>query len=113
MEHPVPTGAPQSEAAQPPEMKSQIQAFFRGDNIRQLLECDQAFIEHCNRLSYRAEPSSDPELVSPTMGRALLEIALGFCELAHGGSSDKSLDRPMAAEPVWLLIASGKIQPQC
>jgi hypothetical protein len=35
MEHPVPTGAPQSEAAQPPEMKSQIQAFFRGDNIRQ------------------------------------------------------------------------------
>jgi hypothetical protein len=90
-EHPVPTGAPQSAAAQPPEMKSQIQAFFRGDNIRQLLECDQAFIEHCNRLSYRAEPSSDPELVSPTMGRALLEIALGFCELAHGGSSDKSL----------------------
>jgi hypothetical protein len=94
-------------------MKSQIQAFFRGDNIRQLLDCDQAFIEHCNRLSYWAEASSDHELVSPTMGRTLLEIALGFCELAHGGSSDKSLDRPMAPEPVWLLIASGKIQPQC
>ena len=88
---PVPPGAPQGETTLPPERKSQIQAFFRGDNIRQLLECDQAFIEHCNRLSYKAEPSSDPELVSPTMGRALLEIALGFCDLAHGGSSDKNL----------------------
>ena len=90
-EHAVPLGAPQSEAALPPEKRSQIQAFFQGDTIRQLLDCDQAFIEHCNRLSYKAEPSSDPELVSPTMGRALLEIALGFCELAHDGSSDKGL----------------------
>jgi len=88
---PVPPGAPRSETTLPPERKSQIQAFFRWDNIRQLLECDQAFIEHCNRLSYKAEPSSDPELVSPTMGRALLEIALGFCELTHDGSSDKGL----------------------
>jgi hypothetical protein len=87
----VPTGARESQGSHPPEVRGQIQAFFLGDNIRQLLECDQAFIEHCNRLSYKAEPSSDPELVSPTMGRALLEIALGYCELAHGGSSNKSL----------------------
>ncbi len=72
-------------------MQGQIQAFFQGNNLRQLLECDQAFIEHCDRLSYKAKPSTDPELVSPTMGRALLEIALGYCELAQGGCSDKNL----------------------
>ena len=88
---PVLSGATPSHATEPPEMRDQIQAFFLGDNIRLLLECDQAFIEHCDRLSYTAKPSTDPELVSPTMGRALLEIAVGYSEIAHGGSSDKSL----------------------
>lgn len=72
-------------------MQSQLQGFFVGEKIRQLLHCDAAFTEHCERLNYKAEPSRDPKLVSSTMGRALLEIALCFDELADPGTSNKGL----------------------
>jgi hypothetical protein len=72
-------------------MQSQLQGFFVGEKIRQLLHCDAAFTEHCERLNYKADPSRDPKLVSATMGRALLEIALCFGELAEPGTSNKGL----------------------
>ena len=72
-------------------MQSQLQGFFVGEKVRQLLYCDAAFTEHCERLNYKADPSRDPKLVSATMGRALLEIALCFGELAEPGTSNKGL----------------------
>ena len=83
-------------------MKSQLQGFFVGEKIRQLLDCDAAFVEHCERLNYRAEPSRDPKLVSATMGRALLEIALCYGELADPGQVNKGLYE--AASTITTLI---------
>lgn len=64
-------------------MQPPLRRFFLGENIRLLLDCDDAFSEHCQRMSYTAEPSQDPALVSKSMGRALLEIAVAFHERAH------------------------------
>lgn len=83
-------------------MKSQLQGFFVGEKIRQLLDCDAAFVEHCECLNYKAEPSRDPKLVSPTMGRALLVIALCYGELADSGNTNKGLYE--AASTITALI---------
>lgn len=68
-----------------------LRRFFLGENIQLLLDCDEAFSEHCRRVSFDAHPSQDPLLVSKAMGRALLEIAVGFSERAHPTRANISL----------------------
>lgn len=68
-----------------------LRRFFLGENIQLLLDCDEAFSEHCQRVSYDAHPSHDPLLVSKAMGRALLEIAVAFAERAHPSRPNLSL----------------------
>jgi hypothetical protein len=68
-----------------------LRRFFLGENIQLLLDCDDAFSEHCQRVSYDAHPSQDPLLVSKAMGRALLEIAVAFAEKAHPSRPNLSL----------------------